>query len=134
LEKEIREIVSNYIFGVDDETIESTIAKITMNLSVSPKVFLFDFPSDFELSIPNVIITHMASEGLQTSKANDFNIQFLYQSTNMISQNQITILSQSQSKSTRKYLGPPQSFTNWAKNIVLYYTWLEVKRMEQDKK
>ena len=134
LEKEIREIASNYIFGVDNETIESTITNITTNLSVTPKVILFDFPSDFVLSIPNVIITHMASEGLQTSKANDFNIQFLYQSTNMISQNQITILSQSQSKITRKYLGPPQSFTNWAKNFVLYYTWLEVKRMEQDKK
>ena len=134
LEKEIREIASSYIFGADDETIESAIAKITLNLAASPKVLLFDFPSDFLLSVPNVIITHMSSIGTQVSNDYDFSIQFLYQPPNMINQSQITIFSKSQSKITRKYMGPPQSFNNWAKNIVLYYTWLEVKRMEQDKK
>jgi len=134
LEKEIREVASDFIFGVDDETIESTIAKLALNLSIPLKVILFDFPPDFLLSIPNVTITHMSSRGTQTSNDHDSCVQFQYQTPNVINQNQITILSQRQSKITRKYMGPPQSFTNWAKNIVLYYTWLEVKKMEQDKK
>lgn len=134
LEKEIKEIASDYIFGADDETIESIISQKAANFPHPLKVSLSGFPPDFVISIPNVDFSPTFSEERPFSIDQDTVARFHCQIDKNIDQFMIDIIDQSQSKITRKYLGPPQSFLNWARNIVLYYTWLNLNRLEQDKK
>jgi nicotinamide-nucleotide amidase len=127
IETEIRKIAAEYIYGENEDKIEDVISLLAGKSQNDSVVYLVGFPKDFTLvvskisfislpsypnSIPGNLIKWLTFHCLQTEEN---------------SKNQIAIISQSQSKITRTHLGPPQSFSNWAKNLILYYLWLDLK-------
>jgi nicotinamide-nucleotide amidase len=128
VETEIREVAADYIFGENEEKIEDVISLLAGKSQNNPVVYLVGFPQDFSLVVPNISFTSLPS--IPISIPGNLNKWLIFNclQTEENSKNQITIISQSQSKITRTHLGPPQSFLNWVKNIIFCYLWQDLKR------
>jgi nicotinamide-nucleotide amidase len=128
IETEIREIAAGYIYGENDENIQDVISLLAAKFGYEPVVYLMDFPQEFSIEIPNISAKSLTSIPNFNPDIIDKWLIFDCLPKGEDTKNQVVIISQSQSKITRTYLGPPQSFLNWAKNIISYYLWLELKR------
>lgn len=126
VEQQIRNIVPEFIFGEDEETIEKIISKLACNSPKNIVVRLVNFPLDFQIEIPNIDI-NMASDTLadQQIEPNDM-MTIIFSNLDINNQKQVVINMPGQSKITRTFLGPSQSFFSWARNIIFYYIWLRL--------
>jgi nicotinamide-nucleotide amidase len=127
IETEIREIAADYIYGEDDEKIEEVISLLAAKSGHIPVINLVNFPQDFSFEVQNISTKILPSIPQLISNTEDLWLVFCCLPNSEDSKYQIVIISQSQSKITRTHLGPPQSFSNWVKNIIFYYLWLELK-------
>ena len=62
VEAQIRKLVSEYIFGVDDETIEEVISKLVSTLPSPFVIKLSNFPSKYFSSLPNLIFQSISGD------------------------------------------------------------------------
>jgi len=131
VEQQIRNIVPEFIFGEDEETIEKIISVLASNSPINIVVRLVNFPLDFQIEIPNINI-NVASyplEAQQTEPNDAMTISFRFLDIN--DQKQVVIILPGQSKITRTFIGPSQSFFSWARNIIFYYIWLRLIKISK---
>lgn len=131
VETEIRKIAADYIFGQDDEKIENVISPLADKSRNSYLVYLVGFPQELTFEIPNVTTRFSNSFPQSISEIEGKCLIFDCSVDQKSSKNQVVIISKSQSKITRIYIGPPQTFINWARNIIMYYLWLELKNEDR---
>ncbi len=127
IETEIREIAADNIYGENDEMIEDVISLLAAKSGHNSVVYLVDFPQELSFAVPNITIKSLPSIPKSIPENFDNCLIFECFPKDEDSKNQIVINSQTQSKITRTHLGTPQSYLIWAKNIILYYLWLELK-------
>ncbi len=128
LESRIRDLVSGFIYGEDEENIEIIISQLAKESNKKVSVYLVNFPQIFMIEIPYI---HFISKetGFTQSLVDDEIVFTCPISTSEIT-NRITINSQRQSKIVRTHLGTPQSFNDWARNLVFFYIWMELKVLQ----
>ncbi len=129
IETQIQASVQDHIFGVDDEKIEVVISTLARSLKTPLKVCLAGFPAEFAIDLPSVERKDVPCQQGQPSR-----IGFEYQKNSKNTPNQITIFLPGQSKIIRTFNGPQQSFDDWARNMIYYHVWQELKNLSTNGK
>lgn len=123
VEQKIRNLVSTHIFGIDEETIENVIALAARHLPETLVIQLNNFPIDFQLEIPNfnnrLAIQYNNASLINTTGSESLSFSFLETKD----QKRVIINLPGQSKITRTFLGPPEAFYSWARNVIYYFIW-----------
>jgi len=130
LEIKIRELVSGFIYGEDDENIEGVISQLAARSNKKLSVYLMNFPPNFDIELTNIQFQFLPKQAEIVQTLPEPEISFVYSSSENDFNNHVTIKSERQSKITRSHFGTQQSSAEWARNLVLFYVWMELKNSQ----
>jgi len=129
VERQIRDRVAEYIFGVDEETIEDAIFNLARQYKKPFAIHLAGFQPEFNVSVQNILVDRSTQP-----EHDNFLLAFECQNSGKESPRQINIFRPGQSTIIRTFSGPQQSFDDWARNIIYSYVWQELKNLSNNGK
>ncbi len=135
IENQIRKLIPENIFGVDDEDISDAISKLARKIPESVIVQIVGFPLDFEYMNPALTIqVYPRNKNFSPNKKGVI-LEFQYEVSTLDNQKSIIVKLPGQSKIVRTFMGPDASFRLWAKNTISYYIWVLLTKFSfMDKK
>lgn len=129
LESQIRNLIPENIFGIDDEEISDVIAEMARIIPQTIMIELVGFPTEFDYKNSELTIETLAHSKAIGTINSGVRLGFQYGVSPLNDQKSIIIKLPGQSKIIRTFMGPDSSFMSWATNTISYHIWSFLKKI-----